>query len=178
MKKFWLSIDPASFSAGIALWTPDGQYVASKVFRATQQETFRRYHTLNTMIWEWVAQIGGADALVVCCIVEQIPKLVTHNPALPFSASALLVNQRNVSDLKEQHMVAPQTWKWIARKMGAGLQPKGILALKEIGWLWKTPENDDEADAILIFLAHRLLSGQITYFSPTDARRMPRKTEP
>jgi Holliday junction resolvasome RuvABC endonuclease subunit len=172
MKRIWLSIDPASHACGVALWTPEGQFIASNVFRANEQETFRRYYRLRESIWMWVEETLGPDYLVIYCVIEQIPKLVTGDPALPFSASALLTHAKNVSDMKEHNMIAPQSWKYVARMMGAGEKPKGIVALKQMGWTWKTPANDDEADAILIYIGHQIFNGRTVYFSPTDARRL------
>lgn len=172
MKRFWLSIDPASHSCGIAVWTIEGQYVSSNVFKATESETFRRYYNLQTQIWEWLDNLFGEEYIIVKCILEQIPKLVTGDPALPFAASALLTHRKNKSDLKEHHMIAPQSWKYVARMLGANEKPKGIVALKEIGWGWKTPANDDEADAILIFIGYMLLDGRSFYVSPTNCVRL------
>lgn len=173
MNKYVLSIDPASISCGVAVWTLDGQYVQSANFKSNSAETFRRYWSLRTQIWDWLQSLFlNQDFRITQCIIEQIPKLVTGDPALPFAASALLTHEKNISDLKEHHMVAPQSWKYVARMMGAGEKPKGIVALKQMGWTWKTPANDDEADAILIYIAYAILNGRTVYFSNTDARRM------
>lgn len=150
-----ISIDPGSCHCGIAVFDLEGKYLdAFTVHVSDGIIASLRLHQLRLVFEKtWKARFGE-NTKAILCTSEQLPP--GAKPVLSYSAGAVLSSGFISADLSVATYIPVQTWKSFVRSIDAtcGRTPKGLEALKSIGWSYPLPDSDDSADAILIYLAY------------------------
>lgn len=155
LKYVQISLDPASKAFGIAVFTVKGEYIDSFTIHVAEGiiPTMRLYFMRKKFIEEWEKRYG-VSCVANLCILEHIPP--SNIAILQNAAGAILSSGKVSADLLFQDYISPTSWKCFCRELGCrDKDPKGLTALKSIGWQYPLPDSDDSADAIILYLCSR-----------------------
>lgn len=144
MSEWWLSIDPASRSAGASLWK-DGKYIASITLTSDKKRWTDRMRQMTHQLSGFTDEHAAGKDLNV--LIE-----TTQHVKVRMSSGALTIAEHISSDVES---ISPSTWKKWLRDNGIKHE-KGRAALEcVLGYagIAAKVESDDEADSILMFLA-------------------------
>ncbi len=162
-----LSIDPGSHKMGVAAFDREGKYLCSVLLKANPKDpAARRLHTIRTKFESWFSEKFG-DAYVTVTTLEHLPpNQIT--PSLPISAGCIVACQHNVSRLTPEVAICTNTWKSVAKQFGCNMRdPKGVMIFRQIPWEFPIPPTEDEADAVIIYLAYSFIHRGYAWLGPT-----------
>lgn len=163
-----LSIDPGSRRMGVAVFSEDGKFIVSKGFSADRSITSaRRLWIIRKQFVKWFKE-NFEGQRVTATIMERLPPKQLA-PTLPISPGVIVAHPDNHSSLNPESWIGVQRWKAFVRMVGKSAlkNPKGIPALEDIGWSYKMPACEDEADAILLYLTYTWDIKGYAYLGPT-----------
>lgn len=153
IKPGWtLSIDPASRKAGVSLWFGD-VYIASEALSSSLVTWSERANDLRIKLQAFISRYVPKNEFITLVVIELVPKIV--EPSVQLIAGAIIAEERYKVNPTRKCFVSPSSWKAFARKNGCKEKdPKGVSALKDIGWDFdiNPVTSDDVADSILIYL--------------------------
>jgi hypothetical protein len=150
-----VAIDPASHATGIAVFTLDGKYIDSFTVKVNAGiiPTMRLYFMRKKFTEIWTERYG-VNCVANLAVIEHMPP--GNSAILQTAGGAILSSGKISADMGYSEYVSVQSWKFFCRSLGChDKSPKGISALKAIGWSYPLPSTDDEADAILLYLTSR-----------------------
>lgn len=152
---------------GIAVFGKDYKFICSKALRANRSEpAAKRLYLIRKQFEKWWEREFKGEKIAVT-VIEQLPPS-QPKASLPISPGSVVSQPGNYSTLGEDTHIPVQSWKAMCRDFGyAHKDPKGLPALKGIGWKFKMPKTDDEADAILLFLCYNWSQFGFCYIGPT-----------
>lgn len=151
-----LAIDPASHSAGLALFTlKDNGFIASKTLLGGKGEWPERVYKMQMEAYEFLEPYSGNIKIVVS---ELIPKMA--DPSVQCVTGAIASCLPFDAKFSRGTFVAVSSWKAWARSQGAvpdvggkNKDVKGIKAVHDIfGKEFHHFDSDDAADSFLIGL--------------------------
>lgn len=152
-KYVFVSIDPSSTSCGISVFTTKGKYLDGFCIKVSSgiPSSQRLYFMRKKFIEEWEFRYGK-ETMASLCTLENLP--MSRYAVLSNAAGAILSSGKITADLLPRCYISPSQWKFFSRELGCFMKdPKGVTALKAIGWQYSLEGvNDDVADSILIFL--------------------------
>jgi Holliday junction resolvasome RuvABC endonuclease subunit len=166
MEKCHISIDPSSTAMGIAVFDIEGKFVDSFCLKVSDGicASMRLYYMRIKFEKEWETRYGK-DCMATYATCENLPP--SNFAVLANSAGAIFASGKIAAPLDRYSYVGVQSWKSFCRRNGCKQKdPKGREALKQIGWGYDIPKTDDEADAILIHLAHKFYTKGVYWLSP------------
>lgn len=149
-----LGIDPGSYKMGIAVFNSDGKFLISELIRANQKmPAARRLYEIQQNAFQWLGTYFPNCSITVTVIEHLPPSQLTSS--LPISPGCVVAHPANFSRLTPECAVGTGTWKAVAKQLGCEMRdPKGLPMFKEIPWEFEMPKSEDEADAIMIYLAY------------------------
>jgi len=149
-----LAIDPASHSAGLALFTlQDNAFIDAKTLTAQKGEWPERLFSMQMQAAEFLEAYEGNIKVIVTELIPSVADPTVHScigalaSCLPFKAK-----------INRNTFLSPSTWKAFARRQGAIPQPgakrqdvKGIKAIHDmLGKDFHNFDSDDAADATIM----------------------------
>lgn len=145
-----LSLDPGTNLCGVALWR-NGRLVASRVLKSynTLDNVSDRLRAIADQLNDF---LNLYEAHVTCIITENPPDTL-----LRAAIGIILISPRVHTYFSDRFTLGVMEWKkWAANNGATGpfKDIKGVRALGETGFA-PLPETDDEADAIMVYLAYR-----------------------
>lgn len=162
-----LSVDPGSRQMGVAVFGKDYKFITSWALKSSREQPAAKRLYLIRKRFEKLWEEHFKDEKIVLTVIEQLPPS-QPKASLPISPGAVVSQPYNFSTLGEDTHIPVQTWKAMCRDLGYDHRdPKGIPALKGIGWKWPLPKTDDEADAIILFLCYCWHRFNFLYIGPT-----------
>ena len=151
---YQIAIDPGSVKMGLAVFDSCGKYIQSVTLRADKlAPAGARLNLIRVKFLEyWKENFQNQPIRVT--VIERLPPSQPR-PSLPISPGAVVAVEFNYSTLSEEAHIPVMSWKHLARELGCDdKDPKGVGIFEKIGWDFKYPGSEDEADATMIFLCY------------------------
>lgn len=151
-----LAIDPSSNCVGISVWEATGKFITSAQIVAPESPfVSTRLYFLHKKFNDWF-NVNFPGSFVTLVVIERISQRQASY-ALLYSAGALLSMSFIKARVGVKEQVVPPVWKKYVRLAGSSMQdPKGVLALKGVGWKTGIDKmSEDEADSIMLYLGWR-----------------------
>lgn len=150
-----VGLDPASHAFGVSIFTQNGEYIDSFTVKVSEGiiPTMRLYFMRKKFTEIWTERYG-VNCIANVAVIEHMPP--GNSAILQNAGGAILASGKISAEVGYLDYISVPSWKFFARQLGChDKSPKGISALKSIGWTYPLPTTDDAADSILIYLASR-----------------------
>lgn len=176
-----VSLDPASKAFGVAVFSSKGEFIDSFTVNVSEGiiPTMRLYFIRKKFIEEWEKRYG-INCIANLAVIEHLPP--GNSAILQNAGGAILSSGKISASLEYSDFITPSMWKAFCKDLGCrDKQPKGVPALKSIGWEYSLPTSEDEADAILLYLCSRWRKKQHIYLGKNkwmESFYQPRKWAP
>ena len=170
-----LSLDPGSNQMGVAIFDTEGKFLRSTTLRGSAKAVAARRLNAIGVQFEAFMQEFFSETIIVNTVMELLPPSQI-TPSLPISPGAIVSRWNNCSRLLPKSAIPVNVWKSVAKQLGCTMSdPKGVKIFKQIPWSYPQPKTHDEADAIMIFLAHSWEVKGLVWLAPDlRVRRMKR----
>lgn len=165
------AIDPGSNKMGIAIFDTEGRFIVSKTFRApASYSAAQRLHSIRKQYLKWFSD-NFPNTIITKQIMEHLPPN-QFTLTLQISPGAVVATKFNRARLQPQDCIPVETWKKTAKELGSKKHnPKGVAILEDIGWEYKMPLLEDEADAIVMYLSYQWVNNKKCWLGPTKKAR-------